>query len=96
MCYINHAYADQNDMVNLLTLLGVAECSFIMGIPGPDDIMLNYPTTSFHYALYARQVLGLRPAPEFYLWLKKMDISPQDGLTQLSSKLPNNFVTPLK
>jgi ethanolamine ammonia-lyase large subunit len=91
ICYTNHAYADQNDMDNLLTLLGVAECSFIMGIPGSDDIMLNYQTTSFHDALYARQVLGLRPAPEFDQWLKKTQISPADNSTQLSNKLPDSF-----
>jgi len=96
ICYTNHAYADQNDMDNLLTLLGVAECSFIMGIPGSDDIMLNYQTTSFHDALYARQVLGLRPAPEFDQWLKKMHISPTDNRTQLTNKLPVCFAQPLK
>ena len=74
VCYTNHAYADQNDMDNLLTLLGVAGCSFIMGIPGSDDIMLNYQTTSFHDALYARKVLGLKPSPEFEQWLIKMHI----------------------
>ena len=95
ICYTNHAYADQNDMDNLLTLLGVAECSFIMGIPGSDDIMLNYQTTSFHDALYARQVLGLRPAPEFDQWLKKMQLAPADNLTQLSNTLPERFAHPL-
>lgn len=95
ICYTNHAYADQNDMDNLLTLLGVAECSFIMGIPGSDDIMLNYQTTSFHDALYTRQVLGLRPAPEFDQWLKKMNITPTDNLTQLSNTLPEHFAKPL-
>ena len=74
ICYTNHAFADQNDMDNLLTLLAVAECSFIMGIPGSDDIMLNYQTTSFHGALYARKVLNLQPAPEFESWLKEMCI----------------------
>lgn len=96
ICYTNHAYADQNDMDNLLTLLGVAECSFIMGIPGSDDIMLNYQTTSFHDALYARQVLGLRPAPEFDNWLKKMNISSADKRFQLSDELPASFARPLK
>lgn len=96
ICYTNHAYADQNDMDSLLTLLGVAECSFIMGIPGSDDIMLNYQTTSFHDALYARQVLGSRPAPEFDQWLKEMQISPQDSLTQLSNDLPQSFAQPLR
>ena len=96
ICYTNHAYADQNDMDSLLTLLGVAECSFIMGIPGSDDIMLNYQTTSFHDALYARQVLGLRPAPEFDQWLQKMQIAPANNSTQLSDILPDSFAQPLK
>ncbi|MFV0448534.1 MAG: ethanolamine ammonia-lyase subunit EutB [Vibrio sp.] len=95
ICYTNHAYADQNDMDNLLTLLGVAECSFIMGIPGSDDIMLNYQTTSFHDALYARQVLGLKPAPEFENWLKRMEIFSQDNQSQLANRLSPHFQTPL-
>lgn len=74
ICYTNHAEADQNDTDNLLTLLGVAGCNFIMGVPGADDIMLNYQSTSFHDALYLRQVLGLKPAPEFEQWLNKMGI----------------------
>ncbi len=74
ICYTNHAEADQDDMDVLLTLLGVAGCTFIMGIPGADDIMLNYQSTSFHDALYARTVLGLKPAPEFEDWLLKMQI----------------------
>jgi ethanolamine ammonia-lyase large subunit len=74
ICYTNHAEADQNDMDNLLTLLGVAGCNYIMGIPGSDDVMLAYQSTSFHDALYLRQVLGLRPAPEFEAWLLNMGI----------------------
>ena len=74
VCYTNHAEADQNDMDVLLTLLGVAGCNFVMGVPGSDDIMLNYQTTSFHDALYVRRVLGLRPAPEFEAWLQRMQI----------------------
>lgn len=69
ICYTNHAEADQDDMDTLLTLLSVAGCTFIMGIPGADDIMLNYQSTSYHDALYVRQVLGLKPAPEFEDWL---------------------------
>ncbi|QES87742.1 ethanolamine ammonia-lyase subunit EutB [Rhizosphaericola mali] len=69
ICYTNHANADQDDMDNLMTLLGVAGINFIMGIPGSDDIMLNYQTTSFHDALYLRKVLGLKAAPEFENWL---------------------------
>jgi len=74
VCYTNHAEADQDDMDTLLTLLGVAGCNYIMGVPGADDIMLNYQSTSFHDSQYLRQVLGLRPAPEFAAWLEKMHI----------------------
>src|SRR5690349_16798011 len=79
VCYTNHAEADQDDMDNLLTLLGVAGCNFIMGVPGSDDIMLNYQSTSFHDALYIRNVLGLRPAPEFEQWLLRQGIVDQHG-----------------
>jgi ethanolamine ammonia-lyase large subunit len=79
VCYTNHAEADQDDMDSLLTLLGVAGCNFIMGIPGSDDIMLNYQSTSFHDALYLRKVLGLKPAPEFEQWLIKQGIYNTDG-----------------
>ena len=71
VCYTNHAEADQDDMDSLLTLLGVAGVNYIMGVPGADDIMLNYQSTSFHDALYLRAVLNLRPAPEFEEWLEK-------------------------
>jgi len=74
VCYTNHAEADQDDMDNLMTLLGVAGCNYFMGVPGADDIMLNYQSTSFHDALYLRQVLGLRPAPEFEAWLETMGV----------------------
>lgn len=92
VCYTNHAEADQNDMDVLLTLLGVAGCNFVMGIPGSDDIMLNYQTTSFHDALYVRRVLGLRPAPEFEAWLQRMQIFHEhpDGL-RLGAQLPDLF-----
>ncbi|MFB0495397.1 ethanolamine ammonia-lyase large subunit [Mucilaginibacter sp. OAE612] len=79
VCYTNHAEADQDDMDNLLTLLGVAGCNFVMGIPGSDDIMLNYQSTSFHDALYLRKVLGLKPAPEFEGWLIKQRIVDDKG-----------------
>ncbi|RBO85956.1 ethanolamine ammonia-lyase subunit EutB [Marinomonas aquiplantarum] len=91
VCYTNHAEADQNDMDNLLTLLGVAGCTFIMGIPGSDDIMLNYQTTSFHDALYARRALGLKPAPEFDAWLAKMEIFKNNEQFTLNSQLPSAF-----
>jgi len=71
ICYTNHAAADQDDMDALLTLLGVAGCNYIMGVPGADDVMLHYQSTSFHDALYVRNVLGLRPAPEFEAWLER-------------------------
>lgn len=74
ICYTNHAQADQHDMDVLLTLLGVAGCNFIMGVPGSDDVMLNYQSTSFHDALYLRSVLGLKPAPEFFDWLRTREI----------------------
>jgi ethanolamine ammonia-lyase large subunit len=79
VCYTNHAEADQDDMDTLLTLLGVAGCNYIMGIPGADDIMLGYQSTSFHDALYVRQVLGLRPAPEFEAWLAQQGIFDAQG-----------------
>ncbi|MFP5040940.1 ethanolamine ammonia-lyase subunit EutB [Parasediminibacterium sp. JCM 36343] len=79
ICYTNHAEADQDDMDNLLVLLGTAGCNFIMGIPGADDIMLNYQSTSFHDALFLRKLLGLRPAPEFEQWLLKQGIMDEDG-----------------
>jgi ethanolamine ammonia-lyase large subunit len=89
VCYTNHAEADQDDMDTLMTLLATAGLTFIMGIPGADDIMLNYQTTSFHDALYLRKVLGLRPAPEFEQWLKTMNIMDAQGQIQPVSKMHN-------
>jgi ethanolamine ammonia-lyase large subunit len=71
ICYTNHAEADQDDMDTLLTMLGAAGVNYIMGVPGADDIMLNYQSTSFHDALYLRSIFGLRPAPEFEAWCGK-------------------------
>ena len=82
VCYTNHAEADQDDMDTLMTLLATAGLTFIMGIPGADDIMLNYQTTSFHDALYLRKVLGLKAAPEFERWLKSMNIMDAEGRVQ--------------
>jgi ethanolamine ammonia-lyase large subunit len=79
VCYTNHAEADQDDMDTLLTLLGVAGVTFIMGVPGADDVMLNYQSTSFHDALYVRNVLGLKRAPEFESWLEKMQLVDAAG-----------------
>jgi ethanolamine ammonia-lyase large subunit len=92
ICYTNHAEADQDDMDMLLTMLGNAGINFIMGIPGSDDIMLNYQTTSFHDALYVRQLLGLKPAPEFEKWLAKMDIlHQQEHQVLLGEGIPASF-----
>jgi len=91
ICYTNHAEADQDDMDVLLTLLGVAGVTFIMGIPGSDDVMLNYQTTSFHDALYARRVLGLRPAPEFEAWLQHMGVFDPRHPAQLADAMPAGF-----
>jgi ethanolamine ammonia-lyase large subunit len=90
ICYTNHAEADQDDMDVLLTLLGTAGVNFIMGVPGADDVMLNYQSTSFHDALYLRQVLGLRRAPEFEDWMERMGLVDADG-----KLLPSSAQQPL-
>jgi ethanolamine ammonia-lyase large subunit len=82
VCYTNHAEADQDDMDNLMTLLATAGLTFLIGVPGADDIMLNYQSTSFHDALYLRRLFGLKPAPEFERWLMEMDIADADGRIQ--------------
>jgi ethanolamine ammonia-lyase large subunit len=74
VCYTNHAVADQNSADNLLLLLAAAGCNYFMGVPGSDDVMLNYQSTSFHDALAARKLFGLRPAPEFLDWLERAGI----------------------
>ncbi|WP_349743123.1 ethanolamine ammonia-lyase subunit EutB [Roseateles cavernae] len=79
ICYTNHAEADQDDMDNLLVLLASAGVNFIMGVPGADDVMLNYQSSSFHDALFLRRLLGLKRAPEFEAWLQRMGISGSDG-----------------
>lgn len=79
VCYTNHAETDQDDMDMLLTQFAVAGGTFIMGVPGADDVMLNYQSTSFHDALYVRQVLGLRPAPEFEQWLQEHQLFDGDN-----------------
>ena len=91
ICYTNHAEADQNDMDVLLTMLAVAGVNFIMGIPGSDDVMLNYQTTSFHDALYARRVLGLKAAPEFEDWLQESGIFTAGEQIGLSDALAPAF-----
>ncbi|MFC0268513.1 ethanolamine ammonia-lyase subunit EutB [Kushneria aurantia] len=91
VCYTNHAEADQDDMDVLLTLLGAAGCNYVMGIPGSDDIMLNYQTTSFHDALYVREVLGLKAAPQFEAWLAQMGITDHHGRIAIEGELPPAF-----
>ncbi len=93
VCYTNHAEADQDDMDSLLTLLGTAGCNFIMGVPGAADVMLGYQSTSFHDSHYLRQLLGLRPAPEFAAWLETMGIM-QDGLRLLPAQAGHALVAP--
>lgn len=90
ICYTNHAEADQDDMDTLLTLLGNAGCNFIMGIPGADDIMLNYQSTSFHDAVYLRKLLQKKAAPEFETWLEKFKIHDSNG-----ALLPISLSNPL-
>ena len=89
VCYTNHAEADQDDMDALLTLLAVAGCTFVMGVPGADDVMLNYQSTSFHDAVYVRELLGLRPAPEFEAWLAAL------GITDAAGRLTGHIAEPL-
>jgi ethanolamine ammonia-lyase large subunit len=90
VCYTNHAEADQDDMDSLLTLLGAAGVSFVMGIPGADDIMLNYQSTSFHDVLSVRQILGKRPAPEFEAWLASVGLMTGDGKVRPDA-IPQRF-----
>jgi ethanolamine ammonia-lyase large subunit len=87
ICYTNHAEADQDDMDTLLTLLGTAGIHFIIGVPGADDIMLGYQSTSFHDALYLRELLGLKRAPEFEDWLETMAIT-RGGRLQAHGQQP--------
>jgi ethanolamine ammonia-lyase large subunit len=79
ICYTNHAEADSDDMDNLLVLLAAAGLNFMMGVPGADDVMLNYQSTSFHDALFVRQLLGKRRAPEFEAWLQAHGLTDTDG-----------------
>jgi len=91
ICYTNHAEADQDDMDLLLSSFAMAGGTFIMGVPGADDIMLNYQSTSFHDALYIRQVLGLRPAPEFEVWLQEHQIFNGHNQLRQNSEIPALF-----
>jgi ethanolamine ammonia-lyase large subunit len=95
VCYTNHTEADQDDMDTLLTLLAVGGVTYVMGVPGADDIMLNYQSTSYHDVISVRQVLGLAPAPEFADWLVEMRLMTDDGLIRPET-LPSRFVPLLK
>src|SRR6185437_5262617 len=84
----NHAEADQDDMDTLLVLLAAAGLNFMMGVPGADDVMLNYQSTSFHDALFARQLLGRRRAPEFEAWLHARGITDEHGALRRATGMP--------
>jgi ethanolamine ammonia-lyase large subunit len=90
VCYTNHAEADQDDMDNLLVLLATAGVTYVMGVPGADDVMLGYQSTSYHDVLAVRQLLGLAPAPEFAAWLEAMGLMTADGLVRPDA-LPARF-----
>ncbi len=89
VCYTNHAEADQDDMDALLTLLGVAGVTYVMGVPGADDVMLAYQSTSFHDGLYVRAALGKRPAPEFAAWMERMGLDAASHAGALPLTLPD-------
>ncbi|MEO6280351.1 ethanolamine ammonia-lyase subunit EutB [Roseateles sp.] len=91
VCFTNHAEADVDDVDSLLTLLGAAGCNYIMGVPGSDDIMLGYQSTSFHDALAMRRLLGLRPAPEFEAWLQRVGVFEAGPELRLAEGLPARF-----
>jgi len=95
VCYTNHAEADQDDMDNLLTLLAAAGVTFIMGVPGADDVMLNYQSTSFHDALYVRDLFGLKRAPEFDDWLVRTGLAGADFRLAGDAGLLPEFASPL-
>jgi ethanolamine ammonia-lyase large subunit len=96
VCYTNHAAADQNSADNLLLLLAAAGCNYFMGVPCADDVMLNYQSTSFHDALAARRLLGLRPAPEFLEWLEQTGIYKGGEPARLEAGLRKQLVTTLE
>ena len=85
VCYTNHAAADQNSADNLLLLLTAAGCNYFMGVPCSDDVMLNYQSTSYHDALAARRLFGLRPAPEFLAWLEEMELYRDNEPARISA-----------
>jgi ethanolamine ammonia-lyase large subunit len=90
VCYTNHAEADQDDMDVLLALLVASGVNFVMGVPGADDVMLGYQSTSFHDALAMRDLYGRNPAPEFAAWLAKQGL--MDSANRIRpGELPSRF-----
>jgi ethanolamine ammonia-lyase large subunit len=89
-CYTNHAEADQDDIDNLLMLLAIAGVTYVMGVPGADDVMLNYQSTSYHDVLSVRAALKLKPAPEFADWLESMGLMDERGMVRLEG-VPSRF-----
>jgi ethanolamine ammonia-lyase large subunit len=88
ICYTNHAEADSDDMDTLLVLLATAGLNFMMGVPGADDVMLNYQSTSFHDALFVRQLLRLQRAPEFEAWLQRQGLTDGQGRLHPAASRP--------
>jgi ethanolamine ammonia-lyase large subunit len=93
VCHTNHAEADQDDMDTLMTVLTVAGVSFLIAVPGSDDVMLNYQTASFHDILYLHSQFGLRPAPEFDAWLDRMGLRDRAGRIGKLPSQPARFLT---
>jgi ethanolamine ammonia-lyase large subunit len=91
VCYTNHAEADQDDMDTLLALLGLAGVTYVMGVPGADDVMLNYQSTSYHDVVTMRDLLGLKPAPEFADWLARIGVMTDHGLIAPDA-VPSRFL----
>lgn len=96
VCYTNHAVADQNSADNLLLLLGAAGCNYFMGVPGADDIMLNYQSTSFHDALGVRRLFDLKPAPEFLFWLEEIGAFQNQQPVQMNSPIRQKLIHSVK
>ena len=92
VCYTNHAVADQNSADNLLLLLAAAGCNYFMGVPGADDIMLNYQSTSFHDALSVRRLFDLTPAPEFLTWLEEVGVFHNQQPVQMNSAIRQKLI----
>jgi ethanolamine ammonia-lyase large subunit len=92
ICYTNHAEADQDDMDALLTLLSAAGVTFVIAVPGADDVMLNYQSLAFHDVLYIRETLGRRTAPEFETWLQGIGVV--DAAGRALQKSPTAAIAP--